>query len=201
MVTSGELPPRTRRIHDDNDLVTEIQGTTSAHAENTGSRRGAQSHLGTTSAHAENTHALVSKQANIWNYLRARGEYIQPCCACCCRAELPPRTRRIQHQRARLYGYGGTTSAHAENTHKQHIGLGNLRNYLRARGEYCIRPDPVGSLGELPPRTRRIPGITLRYGLLLGTTSAHAENTGLLLVLMLWPRNYLRARGEYSIYF
>ena len=31
-----------------------------------------------------------------------------------------------------------------------------------------------------------------------GTTSAHAENTSPLGVTGQWPRNYLRARGEYA---
>ena len=65
------------------------------------------------------------------------------------------------------------------------------------RGEYL--GGPVGSISilELPPHARRIPGIALRYGLLLGTTSACAENTmsGSLLSLGSW--NYLRMRGEY----
>ncbi|MFC2261418.1 hypothetical protein, partial [Corynebacterium matruchotii] len=31
------------------------------------------------------------------------------------------------------------------------------RNYLRVRGEYCLRMYLICDLGELPPRTRRIP--------------------------------------------
>ena len=34
----------------------------------------------------------------------------------------------------------------------------------------------------------------------MGTTSAHAENTGIPTCAMYRPRNYLRARGEYEIY-
>ena len=51
----GELPPRTRRIRRLDAKKTPIGGTTSAHAENTGSTNN-----GTLKA---------------WNYLRARGEY------------------------------------------------------------------------------------------------------------------------------
>ena len=53
---------------------------------------------------------------------------------------------------------------------------------------------------ELPPRARRIPRhrIFLRAG--IGTTSAHAENTGGTGHGSPRIRNYLRARGEYILY-
>ena len=71
-------------------------------------------------------------------------------------------------------------------------------NYLRMRGEYL--GGPVGSISilELPPHARRIPGIALRYGLLLGTTSACAENTYIELTPPTRSWNYLRMRGEYG---
>ena len=53
---------------------------------------------------------------------------------------------------------------------------------------------------ELPPRTRRIrmPNRTLNR--ILGTTSAHAENTLGFIGDDRVYRNYLRARGEYHAY-
>ena len=51
------------------------------------------------------------------------------------------------------------------------------RNYLRVYGEYYQRSlTPLISL-ELPPRTRRIPNVLGRTGVITGTTSACAENT------------------------
>ena len=50
---------------------------------------------------------------------------------------------------------------------------------------------------ELPPRTRRIPIIGGVNCTIVGTTSAHAENTPPQSPLSASKRNYLRARGEY----
>ena len=112
--------------------------------------------------------------------------------------ELPPRTRRIRDEALERKIIWGTTSAHAENT-EHCIGCGRRTwNYLRARGEYLFENSIVELLRELPPRTRRIPLITLSNRLGIGTTSAHAENT---LNENSWEvslRNYLRARGEYN---
>ena len=72
--------------------------------------------LGTTSAYAENTYRSQLWQRGPRNYLRVRGEY---------RVirhnrrqwwELPPRTRRIQHEHNCYDPKTGTTSAYAENT-------------------------------------------------------------------------------------
>ena len=91
-----ELPPRARRIliadHGHNNL----NGTTSACAENTGSRtRYAGGH---------------------WNYLRVRGEYRCHAFSASSRQELPPRARRIQGGPMKSFSPCGTTSACAENT-------------------------------------------------------------------------------------
>ena len=51
---------------------------------------------------------------------------------------------------------------------------------------------------ELPPRARRIPGVTIGHPLTSGTTSACAENTRLSIWVSRRCRNYLRVRGEYS---
>ena len=71
----------------------------------------------------------------------------------------------------------GTTSAHAENTHRpSQLGRGTW-NYLRARGEYLGRHLRKIEQPELPPRTRRIPNSSASLIESSGTTSAHAENT------------------------
>ena len=93
--------------------------------------------------------------------------------------ELPPRTRRILPCATMAAVATGTTSAHAENTTDHGLPHRGERNYLRARGEYR----PVGqherSASELPPRTRRIHKNKITLTTLLGTTSAHAENTAI----------------------
>ena len=74
-------------------------------------------------------------------------------------------------------GVIGTTSACAENTSHQETFASTIRNYLRVRGEYNCGGEAWRLEWELPPRTRRIHSavwLTLR---MLGTTSAHAENT------------------------
>ena len=53
-------------------------------------------------------------------------------------------------------------------------------------------------MAELPPRTRRILTIPTGMENPNGTTSAHAENTSVLPKKPHDPRNYLRARGEYT---
>ena len=50
---------------------------------------------------------------------------------------------------------------------------------------------------ELPPRTRRIPIIGGVNCTIVGTTSAHAENTVFRVRNASTTGNYLRARGEY----
>ena len=51
---------------------------------------------------------------------------------------------------------------------------------------------------ELPPRTRRIPGISTTTVGIFGTTSAYAENTAHGSYEGLREGNYLRVRGEYQ---
>ena len=111
-----ELPPRTRRIPSKYLLQWRETGTTSAHAENTG------------------TGYVITDTAG--NYLRARGEYFFAGDAEGGTWELPPRTRRIQKFLPVHHVGGGTTSAHAENTFTSTICCAWSGNYLRARGEY-----------------------------------------------------------------
>ena len=71
-------------------------------------------------------------------------------------------------------------------------------NYLRVRGEYAeAREKKIGML-ELPPRTRRILAHELGVTILMGSTSAYAENTADDVYVALHQRNYLRVRGEYD---
>ena len=174
---------------------------------------------GTTSAYAENTESCGCHGAVGGNYLRVRGEY--PCLsvAAFSMTELPPRTRRILAQKARISRRQGTTSAYAENTYRCAVHDPHHRNYLRVRGEYRRRRHQAGrrenylrvrgeynhrrrfglSPWELPPRTRRIPPKIPPAVYRIGTTSAYAENTGD--HVQSWARagNYLRVRGEYSL--
>ena len=137
--------------------------------------------------------------ACIGNYLRVRGEYNPHGLKPAPYWELPPRTRRIRHDRTRAVAPSGTTSAYAENTpgtyHRPYIG----RNYLRVRGEYPTIKPQIILLLELPPRTRRILGHGLRTGKKPGTTSAYAENTGEVSMDGSTDGNYLRVRGEYQV--
>ena len=52
---------------------------------------------------------------------------------------------------------------------------------------------------ELPPRARRIPIHNKNASLVLGTTSACAENTRFSFVILMISWNYLRVRGEYTL--
>ena len=91
-----ELPPRTRRIRQFQQL--------------SGLR------LGTTSAYAENTHDRQAVSCTPRNYLRVRGEYGYTPDTIVMHPELPPRTRRIRHKFLIIDARLGTTSAYAENT-------------------------------------------------------------------------------------
>ena len=112
--------------------------------------------------------------------------------------ELPPRARRILAEDCFRKFAEGTTSACAENTKLINIGSLDHGNYLRVRGEYFVGGFDVFEQAELPPRARRILDVfTFAHGV-IGTTSACAENTILLLSLVRLPWNYLRVRGEYA---
>ena len=70
-------------------------------------------------------------------------------------------------------------------------------NYLRVRGEYLVAPLGGGQNMELPPRARRIHRLAKWLNIPMGTTSACAENTIILVFPHLKRGNYLRVRGEY----
>ena len=153
----GELPPRARRIRIHAVQLGDVDGTTSACAENTA--------------------ISFSFLTESGNYLRVRGEYAAFSLSRVWRLELPPRARRIQLPILGVDSPPGTTSACAENTLLATDTADNARNYLRVRGEYLI-PDPwISLLLELPPRARRIQPRMLGIVLAGGTTSACAENT------------------------
>ena len=173
----SELPPRARRIPGAVDAGAAERGTTSACAENTGSRGGLTFYLGTTSACAENTVIPAEHFFGAGNYLRVRGEYSLPAPMCPARKELPPRARRIPAEDHDPLDFDGTTSACAENTPPTRGGCVHHGNYLRVRGEYAAHPRWVRPPRELPPRARRIPVTFYCVCYLSGTTSACAENT------------------------
>ena len=92
----------------------------------------------------------------------------------------------------------GTTSACAENTVGASWRPRPSWNYLRVRGEYLRKIVNMHKQMELPPRARRILATTVSHRKNSGTTSACAENTGVLGSLGAVTGNYLRVRGEYS---
>ena len=111
--------------------------------------------------------------------------------------ELPPRARRILHTCGETIAPVGTTSACAENTAAPHSALTHPWNYLRVRGEYVTHAPITPTIKELPPRARRIPLSKTCSILMMGTTSACAENTSSSKHAHQGKRNYLRVRGEY----
>ena len=113
-----ELPPRARRIQQAQQIPHFLIGTTSACAENTDSN------------------PLAAGQPG--NYLRVRGEYVKSTTVLVACLELPPRARRIPHERSPHRGQRGTTSACAENTMSRALSKSSIRNYLRVRGEYRL---------------------------------------------------------------
>ena len=92
----SELPPRARRILTRPTSLRNINGTTSACAENT----------------------MPPIILRWWggNYLRVRGEYVTEPPSKIAVLELPPRARRILGVWRTMRGLAGTTSACAENT-------------------------------------------------------------------------------------
>ena len=152
-----ELPPRARRIQ---------KATTAAFR-----------NYGTTSACAENTPPLPDASVAPRNYLRVRGEYLRSSSITQYFSELPPRARRILPHSATVPIRWGTTSACAENTIHWPAAPRARGNYLRVRGEYLLEQLFERAEVELPPRARRIPRIVWKASLMLGTTSACAENT------------------------
>ena len=73
---------------------------------------------GTTSACAENTDVLELLKHDDRNYLRVRGEYSGMLSVKAGKMELPPRARRIRAFPDGFFAHQGTTSACAENTHR-----------------------------------------------------------------------------------
>ena len=126
-----------------------------------------------------------------------RGEYHLANPQACQAEELPPRARRILIINQAMVSMVGTTSACAENTPRLLRRRYHHGNYLRVRGEYGLDGDVPTVFLELPPRARRILAKDLNVPIVLGTTSACAENTVKAVKPLLRSRNYLRVRGEY----
>ena len=132
------------------------------------------------------------------NYLRVRGEYAAALRSRIAALELPPRARRIRSPEMREESRIGTTSACAENTARLCSSPPRWGNYLRVRGEYAALLQSGQVAAELPPRARRIRGVTSMPSRIPRTTSACAENTFLPAPHLFPWRNYLRVRGEYT---
>ena len=111
--------------------------------------------------------------------------------------ELPPRVRRIPYGGKYNMGFGGTTSACAENTITMRPPAAATPNYLRVRGEYPRQSRFGRAASELPPRARRILPAPIVISANNGTTSACAENTVPQDQAIGDKGNYLRMRGEY----
>ena len=111
--------------------------------------------------------------------------------------ELPPRARRILELLKKIGVKNGTTSACAENTCLKIPPINIIGNYLRVRGEYLSSSLAAYTMLELPPRARRIQMFGYEDKVHLGTTSACAENTLIVLLARVRAWNYLRVRGEY----
>ena len=154
----SELPPRARRIQISAGDAADLQGTTSACAENTSVvQQNAPSPENYLPACAENTACHGGVVAATRNYLRVRGEYLLNNHGVTAVWELPPRARRIPLSVARHRSPAGTTSACAENTPEDWGKIKATGNYLRVRGEYVWCGSMFGWGLELPPRARRIP--------------------------------------------
>ena len=128
-----------------------------------------------------------------------RGEYRYGFLPLSLVGELPPHARRIPVFPNHLASLLGTTSACAENTSPVIFQQTTPWNYLRMRGEYPATLFQSATIPELPPHARRIRYENPQRGVLAGTTSACAENTGQRAERSLRRRNYLRMRGEYTI--
>ena len=136
-ITSTELPPRARRIRSTSTLNLNLNGTTSACA--------------------ENTQQLSITDRIKRNYLRVRGEYIEHLPSGEILEELPPRARRIPSTARPIKPWGGNylrvrgeypfSGPHPDQSQELpprarriHLYSRNQPahngNYLRVRGEY-----------------------------------------------------------------
>ena len=129
-----------------------------------------------------------------------RGEYYPTMTSGQIPTELPPHARRILTTLDNESALLGTTSACAENTSDHDLRSLNRGNYLRMRGEYHLMEYRKALLSELPPHARRIHRCYAGDRMILGTTSACAENTDSINTMPVIGGNYLRMRGEYGVF-
>ena len=155
----AKLLPRVRGIRGIPGMPSRIPGTTSAYAENTGTRsrgrwlprnylrvRGEYIIIFTSAPAPRELPPRARRIPNQrfghghrgWNYLRVRGEYGVPGHMMDMDEELPPRARRIQVSQINAKAMIGTTSACAENTLHSSGKWVKAGNYLRVRGEYPL---------------------------------------------------------------
>ena len=112
---------------------------------------------------------------------------------------LPPPTRGIRRCPRLRIPQGRSTPAHAGNTCLSAPTRRLCLVYPRPRGEYVVRRAIVARCLGLPPPTRGIPSNLAIYHDSLGSTPAHAGNTGYKDELSRLVRVYPRPRGEYLI--
>ena len=94
----------------------------------------------------------------------------------------------------------GITSAYAEKRVLGVLIVDGSGNYLRIRGEETKPHSESLPMPELPPHTRRRVSWEYRHWGSPGITSAYAEKSPFGCERGLWPGNYLRIRGEESIW-
>ena len=119
-----------------------------------------------TPAHAGNTSTKATFSTFLGVYPRPRGEYSTANRLRLRLTGLPPPTRGIHVQRARILPSTGSTPAHAGNTTLLSPNINTLKVYPRPRGEYSMRFSVLSAPCGLPPPTRGIPPAILGMRLL-----------------------------------
>ena len=171
------LPPPTRGIHSSQSIASAPSGSTPAHAGNTLCLR----------------HLVLSLRV----YPRPRGEYACAALSPATFVGLPPPTRGIRVGNGRRAARVGSTPAHAGNTRAQALFGFALRVYPRPRGEYAGNRRKTQARRGLPPPTRGILTSAPPPAPHIGSTPAHAGNTGAPPRISRTSRVYPRPRGEY----
>ena len=143
---------------------------------------------GNTSACAEKSAAHGTHWRKTRKYLRVRGEESSSKFLSVSGPEIPPRARRRGARRPHRTARPGNTSACAEKRLRQPERRGNLRKYLRVRGEEWAMMFAAWAILEIPPRARR--RATPRYPARVcpRNTSACAEKSYPLINIKSSPR-------------
>ena len=110
----------------------------------------------------------------------------------------PPHTWRILTLFANPDEDFRITSTHVENTGNDLMRSTKKQDHLHTRGEYQVFEPLHRNLLGSPPHTWRIRKPLDEHDRELGITSTHVENTQLYLILVVFTRDHLHTRGEYS---